>query len=73
MEVPRLGVKLELQLPASATAKAMPNMSRIYDLRHSFQQRQIRNPLSVARDQTYILMDTNQVLNLLSHSGSSNL
>ena len=34
MEVPRLGVKSELQLPAYATATAMPDLSRICDLHH---------------------------------------
>ena len=31
MEVPRLGVELELKLPAYATATAMPDPSHIYD------------------------------------------
>ena len=35
MEVPRLGVKSELQLPAYATATAMPDPSCLYDLHHS--------------------------------------
>ena len=34
-------------------------------------QRQILNPLSEARDQTGILMDTSGVLNLLNHNGYS--
>ena len=29
------------------------------------------DPLSEARDQTHILMDTNQILNLLNHNGNS--
>ena len=61
MEVPRLGVESELQLPAYTTATAMQDLSRICDLHHSFQQGQILNPLSKARDQTCILMDTSQV------------
>ena len=40
-------------------------------LRHSLQQCQILNPLIEARDLTSILMDTSQVLNLLSHRGTS--
>ena len=40
MEVPRLGVKLELQLLAHATATAMPNQSRVCDLHHSSGQGQ---------------------------------
>ena len=67
MEVPRLGVQLELQLLAYTTATAMPDPSHIWDLRHSLQQRWILNPLSEARDQTHILMDTSPVLNPLSH------
>ena len=35
MEVPRLGVQSELQLPASATATAMPDPSHICNLHHS--------------------------------------
>ena len=35
MEVPRLGIKSELQLPAYTTATAMPDPSRIWDLHHS--------------------------------------
>ena len=34
MEVPRLGVKLELQLPACTTATATQDLSRILDLHH---------------------------------------
>ena len=55
MEVLRLGVELELQLPAYTTA-------------HS--QRQILNPLSKAKNVTCILMDTSRILNLLSHTGT---
>ena len=71
MEVPRLGVELELQLPAYATATAMPNPSQVSDLHHRSKQCWILNPLSKARDQTCILMDTSQVQNLLSHNGDS--
>ena len=57
--VPRLGVKLELQLPANATATAMPDPSSICDLpRSSSRQCQIVNPLSKARDRTCILTDS---------------
>ena len=41
MEVPRLGVHSELQLLAYATATAMPDLSQVFDLHHSSQQRQI--------------------------------
>ena len=62
MEVPRLRVELELQLPAYTTATATQDPSHICDLCYSLQQRCIFNPLSQARDQTLILMDTNWVL-----------
>ena len=35
MEVLRLGVQLEVQLPAYTTATAMPDLSRICDIHHS--------------------------------------
>ena len=54
MEVPRLGVELELQLPAYATATE--DSSRLCNLHHSSQQCQILNPLSEARDGTHNLM-----------------
>lgn len=71
MEVPRLGVKLELQLLACTTATAMPDPSSICSLPLSSWQCQILNPLSGLRDQTHILMDASWVLNPLSHNGSS--
>ena len=58
MEVPRLGVKLELQLPAYTTAIAMPDLSRVSELPHSLWQHQILNPLSKARNQNNILRET---------------
>ena len=67
MDVPRLGVKLELQLPAYTTAAAMPDPNR------SLRQHRILNPLIKARDQTCILKDTSQVLNALSHNGNSHI
>ena len=59
MEVPRLGVDLELQLPACTTAT--PDPSCICNLHRSLQQRGILNPLSEARDWTRIFMDTCQM------------
>ena len=56
MEVPRLRVESELQLPAYTTATASPDSSCLFDLPHSSWQRRILNPLSRARDQTWILM-----------------
>ena len=71
MEIPRLGVELELQLMAYTTATAMQDLSSICGLHHSLRQHWILNPQSEARDQTCILMDASQVHNLLSHSGNS--
>ena len=57
MEVPRLGVELELQLPAYTTATATPDQSRVCDLHQSSWQHQILDPLSETRDGTHIQMD----------------
>ena len=65
MEVSRLGVELELQLPAYNTSALDPRC--ICDLLLSLQKCQIFNPLSKTRDETLILMDTSQVLHPLSH------
>ena len=61
MEVPRLEVQLELQLPAYATATATSDLNHVFNLHHSSQQCQILNPLSRASDGTHILMDTSQL------------
>ena len=61
MEVPKLGVELELSPMAYATATAMQDPSHICNLHHSSQQRQILTPQSKARDRTYILMDLSWV------------
>ena len=50
MEVPRLGVKSELQVPAYVTAAATPDPSRFCYLHHSSQQCLISDPLDEARD-----------------------
>ena len=73
MEVPRLVVKSELQLPAYATATAMQNPSHVCDLYHSSQQHRIFNPLGEARDQTHVLMDTSRIRYLWSHDGNSDI
>ena len=60
MEVPRIGVKTELQLPqpqlchrsATATATATGDPSCVCNLLYSSWQRRILNPLSKGRDQT---------------------
>ena len=54
MEVPRLGVKSELQLLAYATATTTLDQSCICYLHHGLQQCQILNLLSEARDQTHV-------------------
>ena len=58
MEVPRLGVELELQLLAytTATATATPDLSCLCDLHHSSQQCQILNPLSGGQGSLWILV-----------------
>ena len=61
MEVPRLGVESELQLPVYITARAMSDLKCACDLHHSSQQRQILNPPSEARDLTCVCMDTSQI------------
>ena len=64
MDFPRLGSNWSCsRQPAAVTA--MPDPSHVYDLWW------ILNPLSRSRNQTCILMDTSQVLNLLSHSRNS--
>ena len=61
MEVPRLGDDSELQLLAYSTATATPDLSHVCDLYHSSPQCWTLNPMSEARDQTHIFMDTSQV------------
>ena len=56
MEVPRLGVQLELQLPAYTTTTATSDPSRVCDLHHSSWQCRILNTLSKARDGSLNLM-----------------
>ena len=61
MDIPRLGVEMELQLPAYATAIATPDLNLVCHLHCSSRQRRILNPLSKAGDQTGILSDTSQL------------
>ena len=61
MEVPRLGVEWELQLPTCTTATAMQDLNFTCDLHHSSWQCRILNLLSEARDGTHILRDASQV------------
>ena len=58
MEVPRLGVELELL--AYATATVTQDASRVCDLHHSSQQREILHPLNESRVWTCVLMDASQ-------------
>ena len=70
MKVPSPGVESELQVLATATATATTtqDLIPIFILHHSSWELQILNPLSEARDQTHILMDTGWVSNPLSHN-----
>ena len=52
MEVPRLGVEPELQLPVSAIAMAKQDLSCFCDLHHGSQQHRILKPPSKARMET---------------------
>ena len=61
MEVPRLGVKSEMQLPASATTTVTQDPSHVFNLHHSSRQCQILNPLREVRDQTQVLMDASRI------------
>ena len=61
MEVPRLGVESEMQLPDYATATATWDLSCVCDVQCSSWQCGILKPLSGARDLTRILMDTSWV------------
>ena len=58
MEVPRLGVQFSI---GAAAATAIPDPSHVCKLHHSSQKPRILNPLSEARDWTWILMDTSWV------------
>ena len=70
MEVPRLGVKLELQLLAYTSATAMQDPSHVCDLHHSSRQHQILSPWSKARDRTCNLMVTSQIHFCCATTGS---
>ena len=61
MKVARLGVQLELQPPAFATATATRDQRGVCNLYHSSWQGQILNPLMEARDQTPNLMVPSQI------------
>ena len=59
MEVPRLVVELELQLPAYATARR--DLSHVFDLHHSSRQCWIPSPQSEAKDRTCLFTDAGQI------------
>ena len=56
---------------ATATATTTQDLSHVHYLHCSWWQCWILHPMSKARDPTHILTDTSQVLNLLSHNGTS--
>ena len=66
IEVPRLGGRT-----GGEAASLSHSNAGSHDLHHSSVQCRILNPLSKARDQTRILMDTSQALNSLSHNRNS--
>ena len=61
MEIPKLGVKLELQLVAYTTATETWDLSQSSTYTTVPGQHLIPNPLSKARVQICILMDTSQI------------
>ena len=61
MEVPRLGVESEQQLPVYTTAIATRVLSCIFDLHHSSWPHRILNPMSETWDGTCILRGISQV------------
>ena len=61
MEIPRLEVESELQLPAYATATTTPDPSHLWDIHHNSWQFWILNPLNKARDLTHNLMVPSQI------------
>ena len=70
MEVPNLRIESKLKLLAYTTATAILDPSCLCDLPCSLQQCQILNPLSEARDQTHVLMDTSQICYLWVTTGT---
>ena len=60
-EIPKLGVKSELQPQAYATTTAMPGLSHVCNPQHSSWQWKILKPLSEARDLSCVLTDTSQI------------
>ena len=73
VKVLSLGVELELQLLAYATATAIRDWSCVCDLHHSSRQYWIPDPLSKARGWTCILTDTSQIHFRCTHNGNSHI
>ena len=61
MEFPRLGLESELQLPSCTRATATQGLRLVCDLQHSSGQHCIPNPLSKARDRTFLLTDSSWI------------
>ena len=61
MDIPRLGVELELQLLAYVTAIATPDPSRVCANATACGNAGSLTTLSEARDRTHVLVDTSQI------------
>ena len=71
MEVPRLKVKSELQLPVYATVTAMWHLNHICNLHHSSWKQQILHPWQWPEIEPASLWTLCQVLKPLSHNRNS--
>ena len=72
MEVSRLGVESQVQLLAYTTATAtLDQATSATSTKVCSIVGSLLSPLSGARDRTFFLMETSQVLNALSHNGNS--
>ena len=71
IEVPWARSWIRAVAEACTTVIEMQDLSLICDLHSSLWQCWMLNSLSKARDWTHILMETSQVLNLLSYNGNS--
>ena len=72
MEVPRLGVELEVQLLAYITATGMPDPSCVCHLHHSSRQCRILNPPNEARDRTHNLTVPSRIPFYCATTGTPN-
>ena len=61
MQVPRLGVKLQLQLLVYVIATALPDPSCVCNLLHNSLKCWILNLLSEARERSCVFMDASQI------------